>query len=160
MSINNYRPHVLVIPEDDANRQIANGFRLDEALFTRAIQVLEVAGGWRKVLECFLTDHVRGLEKYPERVVVLLIDFDGDEQRLPSVKEKVPERLRDRVFVLGVKTEPEGLGQSLGSYESIGKALARDCREGTDKIWSHELLQCNKAEVARLRDRVQPILFP
>jgi len=26
MSPNQYQPHILVLPEDDANRQIANGF--------------------------------------------------------------------------------------------------------------------------------------
>ena len=26
MSVNKYKPHVLLIPEDDANRQLANGF--------------------------------------------------------------------------------------------------------------------------------------
>lgn len=30
--MNKYRPHVLVLPEDDANRQIANGFLLAPAL--------------------------------------------------------------------------------------------------------------------------------
>ena len=29
MSIDRYADHVFVIPEDDANRQIANGFCLD-----------------------------------------------------------------------------------------------------------------------------------
>jgi len=28
MSINKYEPHLLVLPEDDANRKIANGFIL------------------------------------------------------------------------------------------------------------------------------------
>ncbi len=26
MSVNKYKPHVLILPEDDADRQIANGF--------------------------------------------------------------------------------------------------------------------------------------
>jgi hypothetical protein len=30
MSVNKYHPHVLVLPEDDANRQLANGFLLDQ----------------------------------------------------------------------------------------------------------------------------------
>ena len=32
MSVNVYKPHVLVLPEDDADRQIANGFLLDPSL--------------------------------------------------------------------------------------------------------------------------------
>lgn len=49
MSINAYKPHLLVLPEDDANRQIADGFVLDSNCNYRAIQVLRVAGGWLKV---------------------------------------------------------------------------------------------------------------
>ena len=53
MSVNKYMPHVLVLPEDDANRQLANGFQLDESLATRKMQILEEAGGWQEVLHCF-----------------------------------------------------------------------------------------------------------
>jgi hypothetical protein len=45
MSVNRYQPHVLVLPEDDANRQMANGFLLDQYLSTRKIQVLEEVDG-------------------------------------------------------------------------------------------------------------------
>jgi hypothetical protein len=108
VSANDFRPHVKVIPEDEANRQIANGF-LIEAGATREMQVLEVAGGWLKVIESFQSVHARELDRCSERLVILLIDFDGDEQRPSFVKEHVPERLRDRVFILGVQTEPEAL---------------------------------------------------
>ncbi|KAM3090094.1 hypothetical protein ACKFKG_30775 [Phormidesmis sp. 146-35] len=33
MSIDKYQPHLLVLPEDDANRQVAIGFLLDPSLF-------------------------------------------------------------------------------------------------------------------------------
>jgi hypothetical protein len=35
MSVNKYLPHVLVLPEDDANRQMANGFFLDQSFGDR-----------------------------------------------------------------------------------------------------------------------------
>jgi hypothetical protein len=44
MSVNKYQPHILVLPEDDANRQLANGFVLDQSVATRNIQVLEEVG--------------------------------------------------------------------------------------------------------------------
>jgi hypothetical protein len=53
-SANKYAPHVLVLPEDDANSDIANGFVLHVALDSRAIQVLRCAGGWAKVRDAFL----------------------------------------------------------------------------------------------------------
>ncbi len=53
MSPNKYAPHVLVLPEDDANNDIANGFLRHDALDLRAIQVLPCAGGWGKVRDAF-----------------------------------------------------------------------------------------------------------
>ncbi len=156
--INKYRPHVLVLPEDDANRQLANGFLLHPSISTQ-IQVLEVAGGWLKVLDCFKSDHVRDLAKYPGRTMVLLIDFDGQQDRLDQAKAVIPQNLKDRVFVLGVWTEPEALRAILGSYEKIGRAVAEDCREETAAIWGHELLRHNAGEMKRLLQKVRPILF-
>jgi hypothetical protein len=158
---NRYRPHVLVLPEDDANRQLANGFLLDQALSTRSIQVLEEAVGWREVVDHFLSDHVAGMKSNQHRHMVLLIDFDDQENRLSQVKSRIPEDLAERVYILGALNEPEDLkSANLGSYETIGLAMAKDCREATHKIWSHDLLRHNTDELARLRERVRPILFP
>ena len=77
MSVNRYLPHVLVLPEDDANRQLANGFLLDQYVSTHKIQVLPEVGGWTQVLELFLSDHVVEMDRYRGRFMVLLIDFDG-----------------------------------------------------------------------------------
>ena len=63
------------------------------------------------------------------------------------------------MFILSVLTEPEELKGSLGSYETIGTAMAKDCREGTDTTWGHALLRHNAGELVRLRERVRPILF-
>ena len=74
--------------------------------------------------------------------------------------EFVPEHLRDRVFILGVWTEPEDLRTKLGRpYEKIGEDLAAACHENADGDWGHGLLQHNASELARLRERVRPILF-
>ena len=159
MSVNRYQPHVLVLPEDDANRQLANGFLLDRDLSTWRIQVLVEAGGWSDVLEHFLLDHVVEMDRYPGRFMILLIDFDGKEDRLQVAKARIPERLTGRVFILGALTEPEALKADLGSYETIGLAMARDCREETDTTWGHRLLRHNERELDRVRAKVRPILF-
>jgi len=124
------------------------------------MQVLSVAGGWRKVLDRFKADHVREMDN-PNQVVVLLIDFDAQANRLEEARAEIPNHLIDRVFVLGVWTEPEILRADLGrSYEQIGREMAEDCRVGRDMIWGHELLRHNASELARLRQHVRPILFP
>lgn len=162
MSANKEKPHLLVLPEDDANRQLANGFHLQvDWTQNRQMQVLVPAGGWIKVLERFETDHVFELDKYPKRLMLLLIDLDGRDDRLGEAKARIPQHLAQRVFILGVRTEPEDLKRArLCSYETIGAEMAKDCREGSGTIWAHELLQHNAEELARLRTLVRPILFP
>jgi hypothetical protein len=161
MSVNKHQPHVFVLPEDDANRQLANEFhkQVDWTQY-RQMQVLRVAGGWNEVLNLFNSDHVMGMDRWPHRFMVLLIDFDSTQDRLQTAKTRIPQHLTDRVFILGAWSDPEALRQAgLGSYETIGAAMATDCRDETDSIWSHELLRHNANELDRLRQYVRPILF-
>ena len=105
-------------------------------------------------------DQALYMERYPDRFFVLLIDFDRDADRLRHATTRIPEHLRDRVFILGAWSEPEELKRAdLGSYEEIGLAMARDCRENTTATWDHDLLRNKITELARLRQSVYPILF-
>ncbi len=172
MSANKFKNHLIIIPEDDADRQIATGFQ-DAPVLGDAqagqIRIAPEAGGWKKVPATFLKGYISGMRKYPKRSVLLLIDFDvkdigGDfEARLNEVKKDIPKELLDRVFVLGILNEPEDLikaDSSPNSFEAIGKALAQDCFDGTDHTWGHELLKHNEKELARMEKTVKPFLFP
>lgn len=150
---------MLVLPEDDANRQLATGFDLNVS--SPQYRVEEGAGGWHRVCECFVSDHLIPMQKYTERYMVLLIDFDNDLSRLETVKLQIPDDIADRVFVIGARNNPEALKRAgLGSYETIGSLLADDCRGETEVTWSHDLLRHNEGELTRLRDAVRPFLFP
>lgn len=160
MSLNRYRSHVFVLPEDDANRQIANSFVLHPNLNGRVIQVLPPAGGWGKVLSQFIEVHVSEMQQYSEERLILLIDFDLCEDRLSYVKEKVPAPLQERVFVVGVLSNPERLRSDLRkSFEQIGEVLANNCADNTSELWEHELLKHNKIELDRMVSSVKPFLF-
>jgi hypothetical protein len=159
MAVNRYRPHVYVLPEDDANGQIANGFLLDPHVMLRNIQVLEEAGGWENALAKLNSDYACPMEQYPLGFMVLLIDFDGRGTRFVEARDRVPAALKDRAFIVGALTRPEELRAELGTYETIGKALAKDCRENTDTTWGSALLRHNEPELRRLRRQVVPILF-
>lgn len=150
-----------MLPEDDDNHRLANGFKLslNQTGDTR-FRILPVAGGWIKALNLFESDYIAGMDRYADRFMVLLIDFDGSGSRLNDAKSRIPERLMDRVFILGAWLEPKDLKMDLGSCETIGSKMARDCQEETGTTWSHELLQHNSSELARLRLHVRPILFP
>jgi hypothetical protein len=163
MTNNKYRPHVLVLPEDKVDRQIANGFVLfNPNLNVRAIQVLPVAGGWSEVFDAFKNVHVHEMRKYPERRFILLIDFDNQvERRLNSIQCEIPDEMKDRVFVLGALSDPEKLNANMNyrGFEDIGEALSQDCSDNTQKAWGHEMLKHNKAELKRLIKFVKPFLF-
>jgi len=160
MSINKYQRHILVLPEDDANRQIANGFVLDPNLNNRAIQVLSPADGWKKVVEKFTSDHASEMRQFPNRVIVLLIDFDERENRLSYVQSQIPDDLKERVFVLGVLSEPENLKRDIKkTFEEIRETIAKDCSKNKNELWEHDLLRHNKTELERMILSVKPFLF-
>ncbi|MDD2610960.1 MULTISPECIES: hypothetical protein [Giesbergeria] len=161
MSVNAYQLHVLVLPEDDANRQIVNGFLLDPSLNERAIQVLPIAGGWAKVRDDFVTVHVPQLRKYPKRHLVLLIDFDGQvDDRMQIFQKACPADVRERVYLLGTQDEPEPLRKACGvSLEKIGEQLGQACAAGAVGLWGHTMLVHNQAELQRLIENVKPFLF-
>jgi len=160
VSVNKDQLHVFVLPEDDANFRLATEFQA-QIDFTRQRQmyVLNVANGWIKVLDIFASVHVREMRRYPRRFMVLLIDFDGEPNRLQKAKSVIPVDLAERVFVLGARTEPEALKAELGPYEQIGEDLAKDCREQTDETWGRDSLRHNAGELDRLRQQVRSILF-
>ncbi|MEX0728333.1 MAG: hypothetical protein WD065_18830 [Planctomycetaceae bacterium] len=161
MSPNKYVPHVIILPEDDANYQLANGFRLHEAIAQGCIQVLPVAGGWPRVKSLLNDEHLAGLRNYHLRHLVLLVDFDGDKQRYGQIIQDFPSDLMPRLFVIGIWTEPEDLQrQQLGNNEAVGRQLARECRENRRELWNHELLAHNAAELDRMNGILRPILFP
>ena len=168
MRVNKFVEHILVIPEDDANRQIINGFILNLNVKETAIQVLPIANGWKKVVDKFKNDHVSDMGKFPKRMIVLVIDFDdyrepdglSYENRLIYIKSQVPEDLQERVFILGSRTAPENLKSDMKkSWEDIGESLAKDCAENTNETWGHNLLKHNEDELRRMRLAVKPFLF-
>ncbi len=161
MSANKFEPHLIVLPEDDANAALVNGFLLSPFVHSRQVQVLPVAGGGKRVVQAFLDEHLIKLRKYTQRRFVLVIDFDDDLTLFERASCQIPDDVKARVFVLGVLSEPERLRTSLGmDYENIGKSLADECFKHQRELWAHRLLAHNEAELARLNDSVRGILFP
>ncbi|MEG4169020.1 MULTISPECIES: hypothetical protein [unclassified Microcoleus] len=157
---NKYQPHIHVLAEDDANRQIVNGFLLAPNLNNRAVKVLPLRGGWIKTVEEFTKEYASEMRQLPQRMMVLLIDFDDDENRLSYVESHIPDDIKARVFVLGVLSEPENLRTDIKkTFEEIGEGLAKDCSDNTNELWGHNLLKHNKGELDRMASSVKPFLF-
>ncbi len=152
MSANKYLPHLLILPEDDATRQLANGFVFEFP--TRQIQILPVAGGWSVALDLVINQYFLYLRNHPDALLAVIIDFDGQADRLQLALGRVPPSILDRVFIVGALDEAERLRRAgLGSFETIGRALARECKQGETMAWRHRQLQHNLPELERLRVR-------
>ncbi|MEO7576989.1 MAG: hypothetical protein ABIT83_05195 [Massilia sp.] len=155
---NKYLPHLCILPEDDADRALAIGFLLDDRVDQRRIDILKPAGGWLKVLDGVADC---GLDRYAERRLLLLMDFDDDvHHRLPKALARIPGALRHRVYLLGSASEPERLSVGIGApLEQIGMRAAQQCAEGRDALWDHPLLRHNRPEWARLTRDVRPFVM-
>ena len=90
-----------------------------------------------------------------------MVDFDSQSNRLSEVKECLPTELSNRVFVLGVWSEPERLTADLKqNKEQIGALLAIECLQDKRAIWNHELLKHNVPEIDRMPPELRALLFP
>lgn len=159
--MNREKDHIVILPEDRANEEIINGFIQNLNIVNdRAVKVERPIGGWVKTLDKFNDDHAPKMRKYLNRLVVLVIDFDRDEHRLEHMTAKIPDDLKDRVFVVGTFSNPEDLRTVVKqSFEDIGDSLADDCFNETDKLWSHDLLKHNKDELSRMTIPVKSLIF-
>lgn len=161
MSANFYKPHVFVIPEDDANADLANGFRLRLSKKNqRQFQVLRSAGGWEPALREVSTNLVGGLRQFSGRHILVLLDFDEKLDRAINALATFPADVRDRIFILGSRDNPEALRTETGKpLEKIGEALAINCQREESGLWLTSHIEHNAAELSRLTPVLRPILF-
>lgn len=68
----------MVIPEDEANRQIMTGFLNHLEVDSRRIHVDPVAGGWQEVIEAFVNQPINAMKNLPHRHILMIVDFDGN----------------------------------------------------------------------------------
>jgi hypothetical protein len=159
VSVNKYKPHVWVVPEDDADEALVNGFLLAPAVNVRVIDVERPAGGWKHVLKVFADEYIPHLRRHKDGHVVLLLDFDEADDRRAVCEAAIPDDLKPRVFLIGAWTNPETLRNELGqTLEAIGARAAANCVRD-EGFWNHPQLAHNVPEVARIAATLKPILF-
>ena len=159
--MNRHPPHVYVIPEDDADRQLAEGFVEHFDVDERRIKVMPPARGWPNVLKLFEDKYIRTMQNNPHTHVVMLVDFDGCvPERRGKFEVAIPEDVKARVFVIGSLDDPETLKRMLKkSLSQIGTLLAGDCAADTVGHWNHEQLQHNDSERQGLVRTIKSFLF-
>lgn len=159
--INRERPHLLILPEDQANREIVNGFFIHSSVDLNRVQVMSNIGGWRNVCNKFEHVYVPKLNANTHCHVAMLVDFDEKPDRRAYINGFIPATLQDRVFVIGVWSQPEKLKEDTNlTFEEIGRALEEDCPRQPGGLWNHELLRHNSVDVDHLWNTLGVILFP
>lgn len=149
-----------MIPEDDANRQIANGFLNHYAVDECAGYVATPAGGWTHVLTVFKDNYIKYLYGWDKAYIVLLIDFDNADNRKERCEKDIPEDLKSRVFIIGSRQCPEAAVKAIGKKpEEIGSLLADECSSGQYVVWTNDHFGHNYAERQRLSEAVKDFLF-
>lgn len=158
MAVNRYKPHVVVLPEDDATRSLVVGFS-DHC--SGPIDLKLSQGGWPKVLAEFEHRYVKYLRTYADAHVVMVIDYDDDfASRLTLFQAAMPADVAARVYVLGALTEAETLkNQQALKYGPLGAIMADECRTQLPVLWNCPQLVNNQAELQRLMLQVRPFLF-
>lgn len=162
--MNKYTDGLQILAEDEDLASIVSGFfacaniNFDH----RRVDDKGAASGWTSVQD-WLCKSVSFLEKYDKLCRLGIVDFDGYENRATNFKKKIPEEVRDRVFVLGPIRNVETLKKETGlSLERIGAKIARTCASMTpveNSIWQCDQLKHNIPEVERLKKRVGSFLF-
>ena len=161
MSVNKYKPHLYIIPEDSVDRQLANGFVLHYEV-NGEVQIINESGGWPKVIDAIMNVYVPILRRYRYAHVIGIIDCDNWENRIQKKLDQFPDDVRDRIFLLGFIKDPEKFKESvpISSYEKIGEKLAEECFEDSLELWNHEHLKHISSEIERAKSSLRPIIFP
>ena len=166
MGTNIYQQHLLILSEDDAYRDLANGFVGHFAIVLNKIQIDQPAGGWSKLLDAFTQNYACDIQKYTHRHVLMLLDLDGSSNRYcEDILPKIPANIHNRVFVLSCKDEAENIKRELGQgkWEDMGLKLAESCYDDAydklDSPWLLPQLHHNKDELIRLANTVRPFIF-
>ena len=159
---NKFRDHLVIVPEDQKNNDLINGF-VNASLFeSRAFQVQAIAGGWPKAVDSL--QHMQ-LAALPLRRILLVIDFDEKlESRYGQVNDRLSKFLapteHQRVYLLGTRSEPEDFRSTLKmSSEQVGAQLYLDCKTPQPGLWGHALFTHNLKTRARLIAEILPFLI-
>jgi len=161
MAVNRHKKHLVVFVEDKPYSDILNGVQMVHNINMDVIDVKSPCGGWTKVFESF-EKNKKILDKFPEAIILLIMDFDDKkedtessfENRKNRFNELVEDKYKHRVFLLGTNhKESEDLKKifSLSNFEAIGKILVEDCPNGNLANWNNKHLNCNLSEIDRMK---------
>ncbi len=161
--MNKYQFALLVVPEDQANKDLVIGARDSQPnTIQNKIRIEPVPGGRDEVWTATIHDYLPRLERYERWHLVLVIDHDADVPKIQQhFDELIPQSLKSRVWVLGCRSEPESCRSRLGRpgpLRELGSELFNSCMTQLSPLWDHNELNHNKAQLESLRKTLQNLI--
>jgi hypothetical protein len=164
---NDYRPFLLILPEDDPFAGMANGFLEQCQPYVRAR--VEPFGKGKPGLRKRVLNLLNSLTRHPDRYLVVIFDGDGESDPMNFWLEVCEICPPSRVFFLWTRDEAENLRSELlaagqlakaNSWERIGRLLADECRLGEWRLWlSSQLKGCSHL-LDEAHSELKNLLFP
>ncbi len=158
MSVNLFKPHLVILPEDEKNRDIALAVQrhLPRA-FANQIKIENPLRGWLKTLDAI--DLVYQPNK-DEQYIVAVIDFDDNlEERHQMIAKRFEENgyNKGHVFVIGAKSEAENVWQMPILQDKTLRLENEDYLKFTDRFWTSDQLVHNRATLEALCQMVHKV---
>lgn len=160
MSVNNAKPYLIVLFEDNAYKDLFMGFDFS---MQRQILLKPVCGGFPSV--CVQLTNEKGvllkeLNQFSRAYVLALIDADLDNHpcsqkgKIDKLKTEIDTKYQDRIFIIGSRIEAEDIKRKIigkGSWKKVVQKLEESCKDDNCQLWQDEILKHNLDEIARLK---------
>ena len=170
--MNEYKPHLKILCEDEINQNFAKVFILglnNHQLLSPQIETIkDVTGGWNKAVNDLNEVWLEQLRQNNHLFLLILIDSDGRSNRLNEILSAIPEEFKERVFIMGCLHEPEILKQQSHSAikqmnkkekvsdEAVGKVLFQHYKNNPkNNLWYSDELKHNADEIERLKENTK-----
>lgn len=156
------KPYLIVLFEDGAYQDFFNGFR-SHIRVTRQIHAKPVLKGVEKIKHEISDEKsitLKEMKKYEAAILLVLIDSDKRESRVQDMMERVPDFIRDRIFIISSAKNAEKTNSFFGGgkKEKLGWKLAESCINGACELWREDPLAHNVAMIERFQQKF-PSLF-
>ena len=166
-----YGCEVVVYPEDAATKDLAVALTESKcgSVFkqNKTITVKRPCGGKDNAVETALKNC--DLKRFPNRRIIILIDFDKCNTTLAKIKQKIPPEYVGKFFILGWTGEIEDLKSEVGcagtGFNRLAERLVDDCFPQCHGVWKrgefaqmHESACGSKSECERLSEEILPLI--
>ena len=166
--MNKNKPHLVIVPEDEAWATLTRGFFMARA--EGNIKVDRTCGGYNKEMTHFKDKLQPKMASNPNMHVLLLVDFDRKfASRMTNFTQLVYPDYNKRAFMVGCKDEIQNLNTEYGGgkLEDLGQTMGNICLGDVTAMhtpkginpWTLPQILKSAVQVSLLKTRTFSFLF-